>query len=75
MCCVKKDPTFKRSSSIPLRSRTPNISSYTTDWKLRQDRIIHNMGWANMGLSETKQRAMAQTFYDETQKAEARGEW
>ncbi|KAF5565833.1 adenosine deaminase [Fusarium phyllophilum] len=42
---------------------------------LRQDRIIHNMGWANMGLSETKQRAMAQIFYNEIQEAKARGEW
>ncbi|KAF4431018.1 hypothetical protein FACUT_8691 [Fusarium acutatum] len=75
MCCGRKDPTSKRPSSTPPRSRTPSISSYAPDQKLRQDRIIHNMGWAHKGLSEKKQRAMSQTFYNEIQKAKARGEW
>lgn len=66
---------MSKLSAIPPRSRTPSISSYTEDQKLRQDRIIHNMGWSNMGLSEKKQRAMAETFYDEIQKAKDRGEW
>ncbi|KAF4500388.1 hypothetical protein FAGAP_3414 [Fusarium agapanthi] len=81
MCCGRKDPTRKSnhqtepSSANPPRSRTPSISSYTPDQKLRQDRIIHNQGWANSGLSEKQQRAMAQTFSDEIQKAKDRGEW
>ncbi|PNP61037.1 hypothetical protein FNYG_14125 [Fusarium nygamai] len=79
MCCGRKDPMSKgkskRSSSPPPRSCTPSISSYTPDQKLRQDRIIHNMGWANMGLSGKQHRAMGQTFYNEIQKAKARGEW
>ncbi|KAF5617227.1 adenosine deaminase [Fusarium tjaetaba] len=69
----RKAPASKGESE--QSSSTPSISSYTPDQKLRQDRIIHNMGWANMGLSEEKQRAMAQTFYNEIQKAKARGEW
>ncbi|KAG4263620.1 hypothetical protein FPRO03_09927 [Fusarium proliferatum] len=74
MCCGRKDPTSKLSA-IPPRSRMPNISSYTEDQKLRQDRIIYNMGWDNMSLSEKKQRAMAETFHDEIHKANDRGEW
>ncbi|KAF5987668.1 hypothetical protein FCOIX_881 [Fusarium coicis] len=65
----------EQPSSTPPRSRTLSISLYTPGQKLRQDRMIQNMGWANMGLSEEKQRAMAQTFYIEIQKAKARGEW
>ncbi|KAG5767942.1 hypothetical protein H9Q69_005568 [Fusarium xylarioides] len=79
MRCGRKAPTSngesEQPSSTPPRSRTPNINSYTPDQKLRQDRIIHNMGWANIGLSEEKQRAIAQTFYNEIQKAKVRGEW
>ncbi|KAF5618348.1 hypothetical protein F52700_12297 [Fusarium sp. NRRL 52700] len=75
MCCGRKDPTSKRQSAIPPRLRTPSISSYTPDQKLQQDQVIHNMGWANTGLSEQKQRAMAQTFLDEIQQARDRGEW
>ncbi|EWG50054.1 hypothetical protein FVEG_16573 [Fusarium verticillioides 7600] len=58
----------EQPSSTPPRSHTP-------DQKLRQDRITQDMGWSNMDLSEEKQRAIAQTFYNEIQKAKARGEW
>ncbi|SCN80787.1 uncharacterized protein FFB20_09251 [Fusarium fujikuroi] len=74
MCCGRKDPTSKLSA-IPPSLRTPNISSYTEDQELRQDRIIHNMGCANMGLSEEKQRAMAETFHDGIRTAKDRDEW
>ncbi|KAF5557533.1 hypothetical protein FMEXI_697 [Fusarium mexicanum] len=81
MCFGRRDPTRKSYQQIepsyanPPRSRTPSISSYTSEEKIRQDRIIHNQGWADNGLSEKQQRAMAQTFSDEIQKAKARGEW
>ncbi|KAF4956787.1 hypothetical protein FGADI_3569 [Fusarium gaditjirri] len=85
MCCGSSSDT---SSSKNWKSKTreshtrssstatwpPAVSSYTADQKLRQDRVIHNMGWGNKGFSEAKQRAMAQTFRDEIQKAKDRGE-
>ncbi|EXL74537.1 hypothetical protein FOPG_10423 [Fusarium oxysporum f. sp. conglutinans race 2 54008] len=73
MCCGG-DPTAPRPTTR-TRSLTPSISSYTPDQKLRQDNVIHNMGWDKKGFSEKRQRSMAQIFLNEIQKAKDRGEW
>ncbi|KAH7244502.1 uncharacterized protein BKA55DRAFT_516637 [Fusarium redolens] len=73
MCCFGDDEPSRPAT--PVRTPTPNISSYTPEEKAHQDNIIRNYGWDKRGFPEKQQRRMAQTFCNEIKKAKDRGEW